>query len=702
MISRFRPARLAALIAFFLSVLGLPLIGTARADDYASDWAHTDQGAARLVVAPGQDGALRLGLAFKLEPHWKIYWRSPGDAGLPPSVDWAGSENVQIGDFAWPVPERFELAGLETFGYEGEVVLPIAVTVPHPGEPVHFKAAVDFLTCRELCIPNDVALDVTVPAGLEGPGPYGDLIDRYQARVPGDGSAAGLTLETAAVGGAGKAARLDLTLRATPGLVQPDAIVEGASPVVFGRPTQAAGGLETHLVLPVLDGADVIAKLAGKPLTVTVIDRAAPAEAPRAATVTLAATPLAETGPALGGLALTLAIAVLGGFILNFMPCVLPVLAIKFLALINEAGQGRRRLRAGFLATAAGILASFLVMAAALAAAKSAGLSVGWGVQFQEPVFLAALAALVTLFACNLMGWFKIGLPWWLAGRLQAGGGSLAGSFLAGAFATLLATPCSAPFLGTAVGFALAGGPGDIFLVFTCLGIGLALPYLVVAAVPALARLLPRPGYWMLTLRRLLGLLLAGTAFWLVWVLGEQAGSAAAGVVALLGVAAAAALALRHRYPRLGRTSAALTAVLLLGMLVPPAVLGRGVEAAAPAAGWARFDPAAIAPAVAKGQVVFVDVTASWCLTCQVNERLVLDKPAVKAQLSSSGTVAMRADWTRPDPAIAAFLKRYGRYGIPFNVVYGPGAPDGLPLSEVLTTDAVEAALAKAKGAARS
>ena len=687
---------------FALFVLSCLALGSARADDYASDWASTDQGAARLVVSPGQDGNFRLGLDFKLQPGWKIYWRSPGDAGLPPTVDWAGTENAVIGNFAWPVPERFELSGLETFGYEGDVLLPATVTVPQAAGAVHLKAAVDFLTCRELCVPNDVTLDLALPAGLEGPGPYGDLIGRFQARVPDDGSRVGLMLQTAAVGGTGKSARLDLRLQATPAIAEPDAIVEDASPVVFGRPTMGGGGLETHLILPVLDGADKLATLVGKPLTVTVIDRAAPADAPRAATVTLAATPLVDAGDGAADLVLVMAIAVLGGFILNFMPCVLPVLSIKLLALIGEAGHGRQRLRASFLATAAGILASFLAMAAALAAAKSAGLSIGWGVQFQEPVFLAALAALVTLFACNLMGWFEIQLPWWLAGRLQGGGASLAGSFFSGAFATLLATPCSAPFLGTAVGFALAGGPADILIIFACLGIGLALPYLVVAAVPSLARFLPRPGRWMLTLRRVLGLLLAGTALWLVWVLGEQAGPIAAGAVAALGLSATLTLALGHRLQHLGRVFALASAVLLLGMLAPPAFLVQTGTAAALDAGWARFDPAAIGPAVARGQVVFVDVTASWCLTCQVNERLVLDKPDVKASLGASGIVAMRADWTRPDPAIAAFLKRYGRYGIPFNVVYGPGAPDGLPLSEVLTTTAVEAALAKAKGAVKS
>jgi suppressor for copper-sensitivity B len=206
----------------------------------------------------------------------------------------------------------------------------------------------------------------------------------------------------------------------------------------------------------------------------------------------------------------------------------------------------------------------------------------------------------------------------------------------------------------------------------------------------------------MLTLRRLLGLLLAGTALWLVWVLARQAGFVAAGLVTALGLAATLALAFGHRRPPMARTFATISAVLLLGMLAPPAFLVRTGAAAALGAGWTRFDPTAIDPAIAQGRVVFVDVTASWCLTCQVNERLVLDKPEVKAALAAPGVVAMRADWTRPDPAIAAFLQRYGRYGIPFNIVYGPGAPDGLPLSEVLTRGAVEDGLAKAGGGAKS
>ncbi|MGH7088988.1 MAG: protein-disulfide reductase DsbD family protein, partial [Stellaceae bacterium] len=268
---------------------------------------------------------------------------------------------------------------------------------------------------------------------------------------------------------------------------------------------------------------------------------------------------------------------------------------------------------------------------------------VGWGMQFQSPVFLAAMAAIVALFAANLLGLFEIRLPRAIADRL---GGAPLGNVATGAFATLLATPCSAPFLGTAVGFALAAGPVEIVAVFLALGVGFAAPYLVVAALPRLAFLLPRPGRWTLMVRKVLGLALAATAVWLVAVLADAA--------------------------------------------VAPQAEAAGI--------WRPFDATALGPLVHDGKVVFVDVTAEWCLTCEVNERFVLDTPEVQQKLKAAGVVAMRADWTRPNPAITDYLQRFGRYGIPFNVVYGPGAPAGVALPEILTSANVIAALDRAAG----
>jgi suppressor for copper-sensitivity B len=375
--------------------------------------------------------------------------------------------------------------------------------------------------------------------------------------------------------------------------------------------------------------------------------------------------------------------------------------------------------RASFLASAAGIVASFLVLAGAAVALKALGLTVGWGIQFQQPLFLTAMAVVVSLFACNLFGFFEILLPRWAQGLPGLGQGprgpataggaaepSLIGHFLTGAFATLLATPCSAPFLGTAVGFALSRGAAEITLIFAVLGLGLAAPYLAVAAFPALATRLPRPGPWMVILRRILGLALAATALWLLSVLATQVGLASALGVGGLLAALGAVLWLGHAR-RMGRLPApAVAAALALAAFVLPAVLpvpdanavAQQGDAVAGDPAWAAMDLGLIPALVAEGKVVFVDVSADWCLTCQVNKKLVLDRGEVLARLGSGEVVAMRGDWTLPNEEISRYLEGFGRYGIPFNAVYGPGLPDGLALPEILTTGTVIEALDRAVG----
>jgi len=388
---------------------------------------------------------------------------------------------------------------------------------------------------------------------------------------------------------------------------------------------------------------------------------------------------------------------------------VLPVLSLKLLSVVGHGGGDRRDVRRGFLASAAGILVSFLVLGTAAIALKAGGQAAGWGIQFQHPLFLTATAVIVVLFAANLWGLFDIRLPGVVAdAALNAGQGNRHGlvkHFLTGAFATLLATPCSAPFLGTAVGFALARGPFEIYAIFAMLGIGLALPYLVIAWLPWLATRLPRPGPWMVTLRRVMGLALLATAVWLLSVLDTQAGRTAAllgggsivGLVAVLWIGrVATALP-----PRVIWSTATLVAVL--GILLPPQFAqegGSGREVAQGAIRWRTFAPEAIAGHVAAGRTVFVDVTADWCVTCKVNKALVLEQGQVAARLNGAGIIAMQADWTRPDPKITAFLQRFMRYGIPFNVVFGPKAPNGRTLPELLTRDAVLGALAAAAGKA--
>jgi len=696
----------AALGGLLVLLAGLAAAPGARAA--AGAWAEEAQARLRLVSAQQSvaGDSVALGLEFDLQPGWKIYWRSPGDAGLPPRVDWTGSQNLAAADIAWPVPHRFSLFGLETFGYGGQVVLPIAARLERPDAPLSLRAKVDYLICEEICIPYTAELALDLPPGDGARAPQAFLIDSFSSQVPGLGAERGLGITGVSLAGSLDAPYLRVTARSETPFKAPDLLVEAPPGFLFGPPEVSLGdgGREARLVAAV-NGPATGSVLEGKQITVTVTDGARGIEA-----ATVARFDVAPAAPLdLTQLAGILGLALLGGLILNLMPCVLPVLSLKLLSVVQQGGRARAAVRASFLASAAGILASFLVLAGLAVGLKAAGLAVGWGIQFQQPLFLSALAVVMALFAYNLLGLFEVPLPGFI-GRLAAqgsgeGGGqhSLAGNFATGALATLLATPCSAPFLGTSVGFALSRGAFEIFLIFTTLGLGLALPYLLVAAAPRLVAWLPRPGAWMVWLRRLLGLLLAATAVWLISVLAAQVGvlgaSLTAGLLLGLGLVlwAGPNLAPRLRFatPALAGLLALAAFALPAGVAAPPTGSAQQSETEL---AWRPLDAAAIAGLVAGGQVVFVDVTADWCITCQVNKKLVLTSAAVSGSLADPGVVRMRGDWTLPSEAISDYLAGFGRYGIPFNAVYGPAAPQGIALPEILTRDAVLTAIEQAAG----
>jgi suppressor for copper-sensitivity B len=692
---------------------GILTAAAAAAELGASNTARTDQSAVRLLSATAAVGTateLRAGLEFALQPGWKTYWRSPGDAGFPVSVDWSGSTNVAAANLSWPAPHRFTLFGLDTFGYEERVVFPVEIRPTVAGEPVTLDAKVNYLVCHDICIPYDAQLQLELPRGPATPTEHAQSIARFAAQVPGDGARHGLRLERVRLAGTPESPRLEVSARsAIAPFDKPDLIVEAPQGFYVAAPTTSLsdGGMVATFALPITvnDGAPPIEDAA---LTLTLVDGTRGLEQQVIAGVGFGDADAVDAVPAVSSASASsfvamLLIALIGGLILNVMPCVLPVLSLKLLGLIGHDGEDRRHLRLSFLASAAGILAAFAALAGVLVAIKAGGGMAGWGIQFQQPWFLVAMVLVLTLFAANLWGWFEIPLPG-IVGRLAGVGGSnsLAGQFATGVFATLLATPCSAPFVGTAVPFALARGPAEIFAIFLALGLGFAAPYLLVAAVPAVARLLPRPGPWMIWLRRFLGLLLAGTAVWLLSILKATLEPTALWLVAALVVTMTAVLWARHRLPANLRAASPVAVVALaMGALVVPSHIATSRSpdtAAQPAGFWQRFDEAAVARLVGEGKTVFVDVTADWCVTCIVNKRLVMHSTEVNRRLTAPGVVAMQADWTRPDDRIARYLAANSRYGIPFNAVYGPGAPDGIVLPELLSEGVVLEALAKAAG----
>lgn len=695
--------------AVLLLLAALGLAGPARAA--GSDWVKTEQTELRLVSAVdavGDSRTVTLGLHFRMKPGWKIYWRSPGDAGFPPTIDWKGSANLENASLLWPAPYRFDVSGLTTLGYKGEVVLPLSATLAKAGDAVSLRATVEYLTCDDVCIPYTATLKLDLPAGTGVPSAEAPMIGEFLARQP---ATTGLTIEHATLrdvprkgGKPGETVvEVSVSARGERVFARPDIVAEHAA-IAVSEPPQVTlddSGRRALFTFTLAGDKLTAAKLAGQKIAFTVLDD--PLAAETVATPSIGVPP--AQGSSFGELAAMLLVALLGGLILNVMPCVLPVLSLKVIGAVGYGGQASSRVRAGFLASSAGIVASFLVLAVGAIALKSAGATVGWGIQFQQPVFLAFIIAVVLLFALNLAGLFEIALPSWLAGAAVAGEqraarSELAGHFASGAFAALLATPCSAPFVGTALTFALSRGSLETVAIFAAMGVGLAAPFLLVAAFPRLASRLPKPGAWMLWVKRVMALALFATAAWLFTVLAGAAGwYAVVAVGAILGVMAMV-IGLRSRLGGIAVPAAVLTAALAIA--APLVVQGPAPASAAVASGrWQLIDPARdiqaqIAERLAGGKVVIVDVTADWCVTCQVNKKLVLNADEVSKRLDRDGVLALRADWTRPSPAIAAYLKANARYGIPFNIVYGPGAPEGVPLPELLTVELVMGALDKA------
>lgn len=701
------------LSAVFALGVALAAASLQEARAAAGPWAVNEQASVRLIASgatTGESGKVQLGLHFKLTDGWKIYWRSPGDAGFPPTTDWSASQNLAGTEKFWPVPHRFSLFGLETFGYGDEVVFPINASLERVGERLSLRGQVNYLVCEEICIPHNQEVSLDLAAGPDSRSPEGFLIDSFSALVPDDGTRAGWSLVSTSLVGDMDSPAIEVVARAATPFAEPDLLLEGPPGFTFGKPEVdlSDGGKTVSLRAAVGKTSVAQGVIEGKQLTVTVTDGNQGMEQRAIARFESGAAGVSK-GFDLTTLLPILGLALLGGLILNLMPCVLPVLSIKLLSVVEQGGRSRSDVRAGFLASAAGIITSFLALAAAAVALKSGGAAVGWGIQFQQPLFLTAITLLVALFAFNLLGFFEIGLPSGLADRLgrpapQAGepkskARELAGHFGSGAFATLLATPCSAPFLGTAVGFALARGASEIFLIFTMLGIGLAAPFLLVAAFPGLASRLPRPGGWMVTLRYILGLALVATAVWLLTVLANQIGAPATAVAAALLIGLGFVLWLGRNPARArGALATGIAVLLAFGAFALPSSFAEAPKVQVVEDNWTPLDEAEIAALVAGGNLVFVDVTADWCITCQVNKKLVLDTDEVREILERESTVAMRGDWTSPDETITAYLASFGRYGIPFNAVYGPGAPDGVALPELLTLDAVRKAVAEASG----
>ena len=684
----------------------------------------------RDAVRPGE--TLHVGLLLEMDPHWHVYWRNPGQSGAAPQLHWK-LEGADVGPVAWPFPEVFRQSDgfITTYGYTDQVLLasPAAFRAG-TGGTVEVRLDADVLVCEIQCIPGELHLSrpVRVAAdAADSPTADFETFERFAARVPRPAGDAELGLEALYSQSAirpGDSFRAALSVRelgpATRALEDafvPDR-VDGVEWLATGgqRPPFLGGGfLVTLKGSAPADASHGDSRLRG----VLAVSRRGTQEfvevdlpLPRAAAgaaVTTLDSPWLEPAPAAsdssgGGISLgrAIALALLGGLILNAMPCVLPVLAIKVFGLAELAQHGRGEILRHGLAYTAGVLASMAALAGIVVALRAAGTSVGWGFQFQEPLFIAAIAAVLVVFALSLFGVFEFRLD---ATRLASAGAEATGarrSFFEGLLAVVLATPCTAPFVGTAVGFAFASSPATIFAIFLAIGAGLAAPFLAVCAVPAWARLVPRSGPWTLQLRAALGFALLGTVVWLLSVLGRSAGADAQ--IALLAYlcALAAGVWIFGALQQLERVSPARIAgiaLLALGLLglraLPVSESQAAPQGTQSESEGRRFSAADVSAARASGAPVFVYFTADWCLTCKVNEHAVLENARVRGELERRGFAIFKGDWTRRDEAIRQELARFGKAGVPLYLVYGPsGQPIVLP--ELLTVDLFIDALQRA------
>lgn len=592
-------------------------------------------------------------LSVQLKDDWKTYWRAPGEGGIPPRIDLASSKGIEQISWHWPTPSEYYVQSIRTAGYKHQVTFPLEIVVSEAAEMAQLDAIFTLSSCTNICVLTDFPLQLDIDLSQLTPdSEQSYAFARAMSQVPQPLNNAEITRASYSANNQ----QVSFELSRASGWSSPQVFIHSDAKqldeVVFKLTQQDLSADKERLFVSFEASHWLeLPELVNQKVTITVRDGdfAAAYTAPLKADEVSVPNNADHTTTVWSALLA----ALLGGLILNIMPCVLPVLGIKVQSLIAHHGTSQRYVRIQFLATAMGVITTFLAMGALLGLLKLSGVNISWGMQFQNPWFIAALAAITFVFAINLFGLYSINLPQWLSQwAMKPQSGSLLGHFSQGVFATVLATPCTAPFLGTAVAFALGAPMYLLLLIFLALGVGMALPWLAIAVFPQTRRLLPKPGPWLKWVKPVFGALLLATSIWLLTLLAP------------------------HWQPSSSESTSAQTTT---------------------ERSWQALSFKTIHQSVTQGKVVFVDVTADWCITCKANKLGVLEQEPVYSALAADDVVRMRGDWTVRNDYITDFLRAYGEYGVPYNRVYGPGAPEGIELPVILTSDAVMRAIEDAR-----
>jgi suppressor for copper-sensitivity B len=627
-------------------------------------------------------------LEVNLKGEWKTYWRSPGEGGISPILDWSQSTNLTALQWQWPTPTFYEQLGIMTLGYKHHVIFPLQLTFNDINQPMVFSGKLTLPTCTNICVLTEYELNlpaVTLTELKTDPTAQ-HLYQQGLANVPTQSN----STEVIKTSFDYDSQRLQVKLQQTNEWQDPQILIDGEQ-IGDDHFSQPVININNNIVTATYEVTNWLGKthLAGKPVSITVSDALFAHEL----SAVIDDNPLVKSSST--NLLTMIVLALLGGIILNIMPCVLPVLGMKLNSMLTSSDLSKKTIRLQFLASAFGILTSFWLLASGLLILKLTGHAMGWGIQFQNPWFIAFMVTITALFTANLLGLFAVKLPGKLSTSIaKKGGDSTLGHFVQGMFATLLATPCSAPFLGTAVAFALGASIVEMWIIFTFLGLGMALPWLVFALFPNLISFMPKPGLWMNTIKVIFGLMMLLTTLWLLTLLVPFIGGLTTLVTGLLFC-----VYLLYRIAK-NKGKKTVIVILAVSLLITSAVL---FTASLTTKHWATLikddltwlplNKNSIDQYVKQGNTVFIDVTADWCITCKANKIAVILQEPVYSELQQESVITMKGDWTKPSDRITTYLQSHQRFGVPLNVVYGPNAPQGLTLSVLLSSDEVIQAL---------
>jgi thiol:disulfide interchange protein len=660
------------------------------------------------TIVPGK--SFTIGLLLRMAPGWHTYWAFSGDAGLPTELKWKLPSGWKVSEIQWPIPlKTIDPGDIETYGYENEVLLMQKITPPQKLENsmVKLSAEANWLVCEKICIPGSATPQLELPVSTTSQPANSDLFARYRRLLPQNWPESNAA--TANWSRIGRDLRLKVTSETLTNCPALDVFPLPEQGVVVGHPTiESRNRNEVVFRIPIESSEKSLSSIAG-----LIVYSQRPNGEDRAAWRISAASTVATTSsePA-RGIFTFLLFGFLGGIILNLMPCVLPVISLKIFGFIQQAGQSRRKILRSGIAFTAGIFAWFIGLALLLIALKGAGRDVTWGgFQFTNAYFVLALSVIVLVFALNLFGVFEISLPQGMTRGLLSTTERKddLGSFFQGIFATVLATPCTAPFLGTALGFAFSQSPAVILAMFVAIAAGMSAPYLLLSAQPAWLRFLPKPGAWMLHVKQFMGFLLLATLLFLLYVLGAQRGLEGAiwASCFLLLISVACWMKGAFVLPTTSAMKRAVVFVLMFAVVVGSGIyfIGGKFRSSSVALAdsqlrgdWQTFTPDRLRAELDQGHSVFVDFTAAWCITCKFNEANVLESAEVRDAFQRHAIVKLRADWTNGDPTITKLLQRFGRPGVPLYVLYAGKNDEPIVFPEVLTKGMV---LEKLQTAAR-